>query len=232
MTTRPQTGDSADTEDEIVGLFRPYQQGETKTKNTSDRRVDEPAKVEQTSTPEPSAPSTSSARSTRRPKEGPTPTRAQAEAARRERLHPVLTPKEQRRHDRRARQDRRIAAMEAAENRPERALIRDYVDSRWTFSEFIMPIFLLVMAVWLGILIFAPRAIQVVNILSLVMLATLLGWAVDTWRLWRGVKKELDAKRPSSSRRGLLSYLNNRIMTPRRWRTPAPRVERGAHRHG
>jgi len=94
--------------------------------------------------------------------------------------------------------------MQAAERRPERGLIRDYVDSRWTFSEFLMPIFLIVMAVW--------------------------GWIIDSWRLWAGVKKQLNAKYPGVSRKGLLSYLNNRAMTPRRWRNPVPRVERGSHR--
>ena len=157
-------------------------------------------------------------------------TRAEAEAARRERLNPSLSPKEQRRRDRRVRQEKRLEAMQAAERRPERGLIRDYVDSRWTFSEFLMPIFLIVMAVWLAILIFAPRAIAAVNLLSLAMLVAMLGWIIDSWRLWAGVKKQLNAKYPGVSRKGLLSYLNNRAMTPRRWRNPVPRVERGSHR--
>jgi len=120
--------------------------------------------------------------------------------------------------------------MQAAERRPERGLIRDYVDSRWTFSEFLMPVFLIVMAVWLAILIFAPRAIAAVNLLSLAMLVAMLGWIIDSWRLWAGVKKQLNVKYPGVSRKGLLSYLNNRAMTPRRWRNPVPRVERGSHR--
>ena len=236
-----------------VGLFRPYEQGQTKTE------TDRSASKEATA-PEPASSQSghaetsdiaSSDQSTRRdasagrgtsagqdsavskahqPRGAPPPTGAEAEAARRERLNPSLSPKEQRRRDRRVRQEKRLEAMQAAERRPERGLIRDYVDSRWTFSEFLMPVFLIVMAVWLAILIFAPRAIAAVNLLSLAMLVAMLGWIIDSWRLWAGVKKQLNVKYPGVSRKGLLSYLNNRAMTPRRWRNPVPRVERGSHR--
>ena len=66
--------------------------------------------------------------------------------------------------------------------------------------------------------------------LCLAMLVEMLGWIIDSWRLWAGVKKQLNVKYPGVSRKGLLSYLNNRAMTPRRWRNPVPRVERGSHR--
>lgn len=229
-----------------MGLFRPYEQGQTKTE-TDRSSPKEAAAPEPASSQDEHAETsgTSSNQSTRRntsagqgsaaskahqPKGAPTPTRAEAEAARRERLNPSLSPKEQRRRDRRVRQEKRLEAMQAAERRPERGLIRDYVDSRWTFSEFLMPVFLIVMAVWLAILIFAPRAIAAVNLLSLAMLVAMLGWIIDSWRLWAGVKKQLNTKYPGVSRKGLLSYLNNRAMTPRRWRNPVPRVERGSHR--
>ena len=241
-----------------MGLFRPYEQGQTKTE-TDRSAPKEAAAPEPASSQDEHAETsgTSSDQSTRRdtsagqgtsagrgtsagqgsaaskahqPKGAPTPTRAEAEAARRERLNPSLSPKEQRRRDRRVRQEKRLEAMQAAERRPERGLIRDYVDSRWTFSEFLMPVFLIVMAVWLAILIFAPRAIAAVNLLSLAMLVAMLGWIIDSWRLWAGVKKQLNVKYPGVSRKGLLSYLNNRAMTPRRWRNPVPRVERGSHR--
>ena len=144
----------------------------------------------------------SAASKAHQPKGAPTPTRAEAEAARRERLNPSLSPKEQRRRDRRVRQEKRLEAMQAAERRPERGLIRDYVDSRWTFSEFLMPVFLIVMAVWLAILIFAPRAIAAVNLLSLAMLVAMLGWIIDSWRLWAGVKKATQRQVPRSLAQG------------------------------
>lgn len=256
-----------------MGLFRPYEQGETKTEKARSSRSARSTSetVEAEAVPEAAGDSSSPTRITRAGKHGsgrkvanrkkvearkadeqptdqqgidhhdggtprtpkkgrPTPTRAEAEAARRQRLNPSLSPKEARRRDRQVRQEKRVAAMEAAERRPERALIRDYADSRWTVSEFIMPVFLIVMAAWLVVIMFIPSQMWIVNMLSLVMLLVMVGWLLDSWRLWRGIKRELDEHYPQTPRRGLLSYLNNRIMTPRRWRNPAPRVERGAHR--
>ena len=218
-----------------MGLFRPYKQGQTETEpvkgsgqkgsgqNSADDATPAPSQ------PEPRAEETTQPRG-RPAKTGPTPTRAPAEAARMARLHPNLSRKEIRKRDRRAREERRLSNLETLEKRPERTMIRNYVDSRRTFGEFIMPIFLVIMAVWLVIIMLMPRQIVIVNLLSLVMLLTMIGWGVDTWRLWRGVKKELMARYPDMSRKGLLSYLNNRVMTPRRWRNPAPAVERGGAR--
>ena len=116
---------------------------------------------------------------------------------------------------------------EAAERRPERGYLRDYIDSRWTFSEFIMPIFLAVMVIWLAMLFIAPTAVGAINAMSLGMLIVMILWLIDSWRLWHGAKKGIRARYPSAPLRGLWSYLNNRAMTVRRWRNPAPRVERG-----
>ena len=160
-------------------------------------------------------------------KTGPTPTRAEAEAARRHRLNPTLSKKESRKRERLAKRERQAAAMEAAERRPERGYLRDYIDSRWTFSEFIMPIFLAVMVIWLGMLFIAPTAVGAINAMSLGMLIVMILWLVDSWRLWHGAKKGIRARYPNAPLRGLWAYLNNRAMTVRRWRNPAPRVERG-----
>ncbi len=225
-----------------MGLFRPYQQGQTETEKASERRT-----AERKSAPEPEDAQTSSGtpsaadredadritvtrRRGPRRKSGPTPTRAEAEAARMERLHPNLSRKELRRRDREVKRQARITGLENMEKRPERVLIRDHVDSRRTFSEYIMPIFLGVMVIWFVIIIAFPTQVFVVNLMSLVILLVMVGWVIDAWRLWRPVKKQLIDQYPEISRRGLLSYLNNRAMTPRRWRNPAPRVERGSHK--
>ena len=160
-------------------------------------------------------------------KKGPTPTRAEAEAARRQRLNPTLSKKEARKRERLAKRERQAAAMEVAERRPERGYLRDYVDSRWTFSEFIMPIFLAVMVIWLAMLFIAPTAVGVINAMSLGMLIVMILWLIDSWRLWHGAKKRIRTHYPNATLRGLWAYLNNRAMTVRRWRNPAPRVERG-----
>ena len=62
-------------------------------------------------------------------KSAPTPTRREAEAARRARLNPQLSPKEARRRERQAQyavRDKQFAAVEAS---PARTLMRDHVDA-------------------------------------------------------------------------------------------------------
>lgn len=218
-----------------MGLFRPYKQGQTETEPVkdsggADAPVDTPAEPDNR-TADPVGGQQDRRPRGRSPKTGPTPTRAQAEAARMERLHPNLSRKEVRRRNRRAKEERRMSGLEALEKRPERVLLRNYVDSRRTFGEYMMPIFVVIMALWFILILAIPRQgtaqVWIVNLLTLVMLVTLLGWGFDAWRLWRGAKKELAQHCPGISRKGLLSYLNNRLMTPRRWRNPAPAVQRG-----
>ncbi len=72
-------------------------------------------------------------------KTAPTPTRREAEAARRARLNPQLSPKEARKRDRQAQyaaRDKQFATVEAS---PARTLMRDHVDARFNPAEFAMP---------------------------------------------------------------------------------------------
>lgn len=222
-----------------VGLFRPYQQGQTETAKASDRdtaehspRASEPgrdadnqvAKGQGDKGLDANGQTVVTRRRGPQRKSGPTPSRAEAEAARMARLHPNLSRRELRRRDRDARRQARITGLENMEKKPERILIRDYIDSRRTFSEFIMPIFLGVMILWFIIITIFPKAIVVVNLMTVLMLAVMVGWAVDAWRLWRPIRRQLISEYPETSRKGMLSYMNNRAMTPRRWRNPAPRV--------
>ncbi|MGK2309395.1 DUF3043 domain-containing protein [Cutibacterium sp. V947] len=246
-----------------MGLFRPYEQGDSKKAGTAGKTVETKPVSSTESSPSSTAAalkpasealsSSTEQQSTkrhrvdkeRRPaaseapvthsktqarhvaKQGPTPSRAEAEAARRERLNPTLSKREARKRERLAKRERQATAMKAAEHRPERGYIRDYVDSRWTFSEFIMPIFLAVMVIWLAMLFIAPTAVGAINAMSLGMLIVMLVWLVDSWRLWHGAKKGIRARYPNAPLRGLWAYLNNRAMTVRRWRNPEPRIERG-----
>jgi magnesium-transporting ATPase (P-type) len=221
-----------------VGLFRPYQQGQTETEKASDQPTEKAhAKQGEKAAGAPASPKgeAEQIQVTRRrgpqPKSGPTLSRAEAEAARMERLHPNLSRKELRQQDREAKRQARITNLDNLEKRPERQLIRDYVDARRTFSEFIMPIFLVVMVAWFVIIAIFPAAVQVVNAMSVLILVVMALWVLDTIRLWRPVKKQLIARYPDISRRGLLSYLNNRAMTPRRWRKPAPRFKPASRRN-
>ena len=80
-------------------------------------------------TPEPPASPGQAAR-----KDRPTPSRREAEAARMARLHPELDPKKAKQINREATDQRRRAQMTAVDNLPERALMRDVVDSRFNLS--------------------------------------------------------------------------------------------------
>ena len=215
-----------------MGLFRPYEQGTSKKTGPTEETVEagpgsstESSSSSATTAPR-RAPKTSSTgrkqraskgdHATKKPqtadhkapvaqpktvsrhtaKKGPTPTRAEAEAARRHRLNPTLSKKEARKRERLAKRERQAAAME-------------------------------VMVIWLAMLFIAPTAVGAINAMSLGMLIVMILWLIDSWRLWHGAKKGIRARYPSAPLRGLWSYLNNRAMTVRRWRNPAPRVERG-----
>jgi len=156
-------------------------------------------------------------------KSEPTLTRKQAEAARMQRLHPNLTPKEQRKADREAQAKARIDAWDKVEASPERVLARDYVDTRWTITEFMFPAMILIMA---GTMATAQWPLISVSI-GLGLWVMLILSFINTWFIWRGFKKLLLQRVPRASLRGLLMYMFNRAMWIRRFRRPAPRINRG-----
>lgn len=154
-----------------------------------------------------------------RKKSGPTPTRKQAEAARRERLTKPVDKKEASRLQRTERQK----AMLARDNTPEKALARDYVDSRRRIGEFLLPGMVVILAATFSYQ-FAPVLATYATFFMYVFIAAI---AVDSFFLWRGFKKVLAERLPKSSPRGLLFYALNRSVQIRRFRMPAPRIKRG-----
>lgn len=209
-----------------VALFRPYVQGKQESADSSatdsgaNASSARPAKV---STPVESEASQATASRVSTKKDAPTRTRAEAEAARRERLHPTLTPKQQRQQSRRASTIDRQRRMAAAENTPERQLMRDYVDSRWNLTEFMLPIAILNMAVSIAF----ARYLFIVQICTFVMWALLLLMILNVWFSWRGFKRELRQRQPNASTRGLLGAMLNRMIFIRRFRNPPARIKRG-----
>ncbi|HSN44041.1 MAG TPA: DUF3043 domain-containing protein [Propionibacteriaceae bacterium] len=213
-----------------MALFRPYQQGQTESKPTDGRKSSKkpdasPAPAVQTPvakvSPEVTAPQVESGSAQKKGR--PTPTREQALAERRERLNPTLTPKEQRKRDKQVQRTSQMARYDAAENTPGRVLVRDYVDDRWTFTEFVIPTMLVIMAMSLA----SSTSLFWQQLSSILMLVVFFAWALNIWWVWRGFKKQLKARYPDQPTRGLLLYLTNRMITIRRWRRPAPRHERG-----
>lgn len=157
-------------------------------------------------------------------KQGATPTRRQAEAERMQRLHPNRSKAEQRRLDRDSRYKSRVTSWDKVESSPERTLLRDYVDVRWTVTEFMLPAMLLLMAAVVA----TSRWITVSTYIAL-GLWVLLGLSfINTAVMWINFKKVLAERVPGASKRGLLMYMFNRSLMIRRFRKPSPRVVRGA----
>ncbi len=184
-----------------MGVFRPYDPQDKTTSAESD--------------PESTA---------RTGKGAPTPTRKQAEAARRQRVNPVLTKKEERAKDRDLRRASQQKAMAAQDNQPERVLLRDYIDSRFNVTEFLLPTWLVVFAVSL----LATKWPVLVEYSAIAAWLLLLLAVIDLYVMWRGYKKLLAVKHPGAQTRGLLMVGINRALSIRPWRVPAPRVKRGA----
>ena len=151
-----------------------------------------------------------------------TPTRAEAEAARMARLHPQLTPKQAKQQERAAAREQRLRNLDAIENTKERRLARDHVDSRWTITEFTIPLMLVIMAASLA----GGGNYTVQTITSLVMLGLFALWLVNIFWVWRRYKRLL-AQRGLVKQRGMMMYIINRMMTIRALRRPAPAISRG-----
>jgi len=189
-----------------VGLFRPYERPEGES-----------------ATPEPTPAATpDTARAVG--KGAPTPSRREAEAARRERLNPTLSPKELRQRERAAKnalRDEQFARTEAA---PGKVLMRDYVDSRRGVAQWSMPILMITLALSLVISGFGNDAALAVTGFTYSIFLLI---AVDLFLTWRGFKKLHAERLPKEPLKGLVGYMLNRAINIRRLRLPAPRVKPG-----
>ena len=157
-------------------------------------------------------------------KQGATPTRKQAETLRMQRLHPSLSKADQRKANRDSRYRARVDTWDKVEGSPERILLRDFVDVRWTITEFLLPVMLLLM-----VSVIATSAWPAVSFYIGTGLWLMLGLAIiNTAIMWKGFKTVLAERVPHASKRGLLMYMFNRALMIRRFRRPGPRVVRGA----
>jgi cation transport ATPase len=175
--------------------------------------------------PQPTAVETEATRAAREAakKARPTPTRKEAEAARRQRVHRTLSKKEARAESSRQNREQRMRSLNAREATPEKALLRDYVDTRFNIGEFLLPSLVLILAVsFLGQVL--PRITVISTVLMYLFIVAVL---VDGYLIWRGFKKVLAARMPNAPTRGLLMYAINRSIQIRRFRLPRPRLKRG-----
>jgi hypothetical protein len=158
------------------------------------------------------------------PKKGrPTPSRKEAEEARRQRVTRTLSKKEAKQEAARQSRVDRAKAISVREGTPEKTLMRDYIDARFSIGEFLLPALVVILA-----LTFLSTSIPRIALFStLLMYAFILLVLFDCFLMWRGFKRVLAERLPRSSPKGLLMYGMNRSIQIRRFRMPAPRIKRG-----
>lgn len=160
----------------------------------------------------------------------PTPTRKEAEAARKERLKPSTSGKEARKRDRaarRAEQARATEAMKTGDERyfpardagPVRSLIRDIVDSRRLLTEFFLIIILLIL-----VFSFIPATAPAATMVWIVTMSLVIAEMV-----WLGLKirREIKSRWPEESTGRHIFYGVSRATMLRRFRLPTPRLSPG-----
>lgn len=163
----------------------------------------------------------------------PTPTRREAEQARKQRVRPPLTRREALKRERElARTDRARTrrAMSSGDERyflerdkgPVRRFLRDYVDSRRTVAEFFLPIIFVVL-----LLSFLPSP-QLRVFSTLLWLATMLLVILDITMMGFRIKREIRTRFPDDTGRGHVLYAIARSTQIRRFRLPKPTVKPGA----
>ncbi len=162
----------------------------------------------------------------------PTPKRREAEAAARARARSPRTRKEQSKRDRsfRAEESRKIRnAMKTGDERyylprdrgPVRRFIRDYVDSRFSVVEMLIPLLIVSMVLgWTG----QPALVQAS---SLVLMATLLFVIFDLVMLRFRLRKELERRFPDESLKGATYYACMRALQMKFMRLPKAQVKIG-----
>lgn len=163
-----------------------------------------------------------------------TPKRKEAEAARKKRMSPPRSRKEanalhkQRAREQRGKQREALAGsgddrfLPARDRGPVKKLVRDYVDSRRTIGEFLIPVFLLM---FLGAIVLSPITSYVGTYAWLLILVLLV---LDSVRIVRGVKSVVTERFDASETRGITMYAVMRSWQMRRLRLPKPAVKPGA----
>ncbi|MPZ94976.1 MAG: DUF3043 domain-containing protein [Propionibacteriales bacterium] len=167
----------------------------------------------------------------------PTPSRKEAEAARKKRVTPPRDRREAARLQRaRAKADRvkMKAALDgkgddrnlpARDRGPVRRFCRDFVDSRRNVAEFLLPALVVILV--LPALSFIPTALNASVTLTLWILVIVLT-VMDTFFVsWR-VRKELAIRFPDTNTKGARLYSVMRSSQMRWLRLPKPRLKPGS----
>ncbi len=163
----------------------------------------------------------------------PTPTRKEAEAARKQSLKVPSDAKEARRAARtRAARERQVTrealmsgderALPARDAGPVRRHVRDFVDRRFAAAEIFLPFAVVVLLV--GFI----RVPEVQGIVSLLWLVVTIFIVFDTTLLLTRLDRSLKAQWPDKAdRKGALFYGLMRVLQLRKLRLPPPKVRIG-----
>ena len=163
----------------------------------------------------------------------PTPSRKEAEAARKQSLRvpkdPKAAKKAARDRDREARAQQRAALMAGVERalpaRDQGAVkryVRDFVDSRFTIAEYFIFVALVVLVAG-----FIPNPVVQLGV-SITWMALIALVAFDEIFLLVRLNSALRKRFPDKAeRKGALWYAGLRTLQLRRFRLPPPRVRRG-----
>jgi hypothetical protein len=162
----------------------------------------------------------------------PTPSRKEAEAANRARAKVPRTRKEMaaaRKLERSTSSSQVRQAMKGGDQRylpardqgPVKHFIRDYVDSRFSLIELLIPLMLMVLLLgWTG-----NATVQ--SFVNLAMLSVLLLIVVDLFRLRFRLRRELTVRFPDADLKGTTYYAAMRSMSMRFMRMPKAQVKVG-----
>ena len=166
-------------------------------------------------------------------KNRPTPKRKDQEAARRQPL--VVADRKQAKKLDRAKRNEQMhktrqamltgddSGLPARDKGPVRRYVRDYVDARLNLAEFMLPVMLVVLAL-------SFMRTSTILLLVTTMTYSILAVAIlDTFLMWRRLKRALDEKFGPDTAKGNGMYAAMRAFQMRRTRMPRPLVVRGQY---
>ncbi len=162
-----------------------------------------------------------------------TPKRREAEAARKKRMTPPRNRKEAGAMRRQRVKEQRLKQREAMsgvgddrflpsrDRGPVKKLIRDYVDSRRTIGEFLIPVFL-------GMFVLSAVASQYTQYVgTFAWLGVLVLLGIDSVRILRGVRRVVTDRFGAEDSHGITMYALMRSWQMRRLRLPKATVRPG-----
>ena len=114
-----------------------------------------------------------------------------------------------------------------------RRFVRDYVDARHSFSEWILAvmmvsIILIMVLSMLGNKIPLQYQAYMLYGSSVLMYGSFIITAIEAFFVWRKIKRVFTEAHPREDiPSGTAYYTFSRMIMPRRWRSPRPQVDRG-----